>query len=95
MPVGASGTAWGCAGLCNGACCFAGVVGVVFVLFDIEGVPMDEVAQIVGCPLQTAYSRLYAARRKVEGAMARGELRVASRQPVTPPPPSKSELMPT
>jgi RNA polymerase sigma-70 factor (ECF subfamily) len=44
---------------------------VVFVLFDIEGVPMDEVAEIVGCPLQTAYSRLYAARRKVETALVR------------------------
>jgi RNA polymerase sigma-70 factor (ECF subfamily) len=43
----------------------------VFVLFDIEGVPMDEVADIVGCPLQTAYSRLYAARRKVEATLAR------------------------
>jgi RNA polymerase sigma-70 factor (ECF subfamily) len=44
---------------------------VVFVLFDIEGVAMDEVAEIVGCPLQTAYSRLYAARRKVEAALSR------------------------
>jgi RNA polymerase sigma-70 factor (ECF subfamily) len=44
---------------------------VVFVLFDIEGVSMDEVAEIVGCPLQTAYSRLYAARRKVEAALSR------------------------
>jgi RNA polymerase sigma-70 factor (ECF subfamily) len=43
----------------------------VFVLFDIEGVPMDEVAEIVGCPLQTAYSRLYAARRKVEATLSR------------------------
>lgn len=43
----------------------------VFVLFDIEGVPMDEVAEIVGCPLQTAYSRLYAARRKVEATLVR------------------------
>lgn len=43
----------------------------VFVLFDIEGVPMDEVAEIVGCPLQTAYSRLYAARRKLEATLAR------------------------
>jgi RNA polymerase sigma-70 factor (ECF subfamily) len=50
---------------------------VVFVLFDIEGVPMDEVAEIVGCPLQTAYSRLYAARRKVETALSR--LRVERR----------------
>jgi RNA polymerase sigma-70 factor (ECF subfamily) len=43
----------------------------VFVLFEIEQVPMEEVAQIVGCPLQTAYSRLYAARRKVDAAAAR------------------------
>lgn len=43
----------------------------VFVLFDIEGIPMDEVAEIVGCPLQTAYSRLYAARRKLQLALAR------------------------
>jgi RNA polymerase sigma-70 factor (ECF subfamily) len=43
----------------------------VFVLFEIEGIPMEEVAEIAGCPLQTAYSRLYAARRKVEAAAAR------------------------
>jgi len=43
----------------------------VFVLFEIEGIPMDEVAEIVGCPLQTAYSRLYAARKKVESALKR------------------------
>lgn len=43
----------------------------VFVLFEIEGIPMEEVAEIVGCPLQTAYSRLYAARRKVEAALSR------------------------
>lgn len=43
----------------------------VFVLFDIEGIPMEEVAEIVACPLQTAYSRLYAARRKVEASLTR------------------------
>lgn len=43
----------------------------VFVLFEIEGIPMEEVAEIVACPLQTAYSRLYAARRKVESALKR------------------------
>ena len=43
----------------------------VFVLFEIEGIPMEEVAEIAGCPLQTAYSRLYAARRKLESALAR------------------------
>jgi RNA polymerase sigma-70 factor (ECF subfamily) len=34
----------------------------VFVLYEIEELPMAEVAEAVGCPLQTAYSRLYAAR---------------------------------
>jgi len=43
----------------------------VFVLFDVEGLAMEEVAQIMGCPLQTAYSRLYAARRKVEASLVR------------------------
>lgn len=51
----------------------------VFVLFEIESIPMDEVAEIVGCPLQTAYSRLYAARRKVEAAAQR--LRAQRRSP--------------
>lgn len=37
----------------------------VFVLYEIEELPMAEVAQAVGCPLQTAYSRLHAARRAV------------------------------
>lgn len=43
----------------------------VFVMFEIEQIPMDEIAEIVGCPLQTAYSRLYAARRKLDAAAAR------------------------
>lgn len=43
----------------------------VFVLFEIEELPMTEVAFAVGCPLQTAYSRLHAARRDVEAAMHR------------------------
>jgi RNA polymerase sigma-70 factor (ECF subfamily) len=37
----------------------------VLVLYEIEGVAMMEVAEIVGCPLQTAYSRLHAARAKL------------------------------
>lgn len=41
----------------------------VFVLFEIERVPMKDVAEMVGCPLQTAYSRLQAARREVEAAV--------------------------
>jgi len=34
----------------------------VVVLYEIEGFSMKEVAEILGCPLQTAYSRLHAAR---------------------------------
>ncbi len=42
----------------------------VFVLFELEQVPMVEVAEAAGCPLQTVYSRLYAARKIVESALA-------------------------
>jgi RNA polymerase sigma-70 factor (ECF subfamily) len=37
----------------------------VFVLYELEEVPMAEVVAIVGCPLQTGYSRLHAAREIV------------------------------
>lgn len=40
----------------------------VLVLYEIEGFTMKEVAEIVGCPLQTAYSRLYAARESLMAA---------------------------
>jgi RNA polymerase sigma-70 factor (ECF subfamily) len=36
-----------------------------FVLFEIEELPLREVAEVLGCPLQTAYSRLQAARARV------------------------------
>jgi len=35
----------------------------VIVLYEIEGFSMKEVAEIVQCPLQTAYSRLHAGRQ--------------------------------
>jgi len=38
----------------------------VFVLFELEGLTMQEVADTVSCPLNTAYSRLYAARTLVQ-----------------------------
>ncbi len=41
----------------------------VFVLYEIEELSMAQVAQAVGCPLQTAYSRLHAARRVVAAAL--------------------------
>jgi RNA polymerase sigma-70 factor (ECF subfamily) len=43
----------------------------VFVFYEIEELAMNEVAEIVGCPLQTAYSRLRAAREHVEAAARR------------------------
>jgi RNA polymerase sigma-70 factor (ECF subfamily) len=43
----------------------------VFVLHDIEGLPMAAVANELGCPLQTAYSRLHAARKTVNDRLAR------------------------
>lgn len=48
----------------------------VLVLYELEGLTMKEVAEVVGCPLQTAYSRLHAARERVlalvSAARARG-----------------------
>jgi RNA polymerase sigma-70 factor (ECF subfamily) len=41
----------------------------VFVLYEIEQLSMQEIAAAVGCALQTAYSRLHAARAKVQKAM--------------------------
>jgi RNA polymerase sigma-70 factor (ECF subfamily) len=41
----------------------------VFVLFALKGIPMTEVAEAVGCPLQTAYSRLHAARKAIRGLL--------------------------
>jgi RNA polymerase sigma-70 factor (ECF subfamily) len=43
----------------------------VFVLYEVEQLPMKDVAAIVACPLSTAYSRLHAAREVVREALAR------------------------
>ncbi len=37
----------------------------VFMLYEVEELGMAEIAEAVGCPLQTAYSRLYAARARI------------------------------
>ena len=41
-----------------------------FVLYELEELEMAEVANALGCPLQTAYSRLHAARKSVTAAFA-------------------------
>ena len=43
----------------------------VLVLYEIEGLTMREVAEVIGCPLQTAYSRLHAARELLREAWER------------------------
>jgi RNA polymerase sigma-70 factor (ECF subfamily) len=40
-----------------------------FVLYEIEELSMNDVASALGCPLQTAYSRLHAARKVVVAAL--------------------------
>ena len=42
----------------------------VVVLYEIEGFSMKEVADIVGCPVQTAYSRLHAGRALMQSALS-------------------------
>jgi RNA polymerase sigma-70 factor (ECF subfamily) len=43
----------------------------VFVLYEVEGLTMREVADVLDCPLQTAYSRLHAARRILSDELER------------------------
>jgi RNA polymerase sigma-70 factor, ECF subfamily len=47
----------------------------VFVLYEIEQLSMKEVAEALGCPLQTAYSRLHAARAQVVASSGDGQSR--------------------
>ena len=46
----------------------------VLVLYELEGLTMREVAEVIGCPLQTAYSRLHAARDLLQVAFQRIKL---------------------
>jgi RNA polymerase sigma-70 factor (ECF subfamily) len=45
----------------------------VFLLYEIEELPMEEIATALAAPVTTCYSRLSAARRKVEAALRRRE----------------------
>lgn len=44
---------------------------IVFVLFEIVGLSMKEVAETAGIPLKTAYSRLYAGHDQIQAAARR------------------------
>ena len=43
----------------------------VFVLYELEEMAMPEIAEALACPLQTAYSRLHAARKEVKAFFMR------------------------
>jgi RNA polymerase sigma-70 factor (ECF subfamily) len=43
----------------------------VFLLYEVEGLSMPEVADALDCPLTTAYSRLYSARKAVRAQFRR------------------------
>jgi RNA polymerase sigma-70 factor (ECF subfamily) len=47
----------------------------VVVLHEIEGLSMSQIAGALGCPLQTAYSRLHAARKAMRTSLERRHLR--------------------
>ena len=51
----------------------------VFLLYELEEVPMEEIAALLEAPLMTCYSRLAAARRKVEIGLKRGQQRAEFR----------------
>ena len=42
----------------------------VFVLYEMEGVPGKQIAEIVGCPETTVWRRLHYARRTFRGALS-------------------------
>lgn len=47
---------------------------MTFVLFELEGMPMDEVAELLNTNASTGYSRLYAARASIRGELERAGL---------------------
>lgn len=54
----------------------------VFVLYEVEELSMEEVVEVVGCPLATGYSRLRSARKLVLAAATRLEAHRAGTRPM-------------
>lgn len=44
---------------------------VVFLMYELEHMTMQEIAEILGCPIQTAYARLHRARENVRADLNR------------------------
>lgn len=53
----------------------------VLVLFEIEGVPVEEIATIVGCPVNTVWSRLHHARAELLKLAQKSTLRPGKKEP--------------
>jgi RNA polymerase sigma-70 factor (ECF subfamily) len=51
----------------------------VFILYELEEMPMADIAAALDCPTQTAYSRLRAAREEVQAAIGRWKRREGER----------------
>jgi RNA polymerase sigma-70 factor (ECF subfamily) len=49
----------------------------VFVLYEVEDMTMPEIVQVLGCPLQTGYSRLNRARERILAQLAKAQSRKA------------------
>jgi RNA polymerase sigma-70 factor (ECF subfamily) len=52
---------------------------MVFMLYEVDHMSMAEIADIVGCPIQTAYARLHKARERVRVELARSRVLGRSR----------------
>jgi RNA polymerase sigma-70 factor (ECF subfamily) len=53
----------------------------VFVMFEIDEVPCEDIAETFGVPVGTIYSRLHAARKDFQKALARMHARDAFQSP--------------
>lgn len=67
----------------------------VFVLYEVEELSMEEVVEVVGCPLATGYSRLRSARKLVLAAAKRLEAQRSGARPMHPAPITTSPSVPS
>jgi RNA polymerase sigma factor (sigma-70 family) len=51
---------------------------LVFVLYEFEGLPGKQIADITGCPEATVWRKLHYARRTFRGALGIAEVEVAN-----------------
>lgn len=71
---------------------------LVLVLFELEGVPVDEIARIAGCPTNTVWSRLHHARLDLtkmaerNGKRRGGTVKLGKSSPMQPSESGSSEM---